>query len=129
MPAARLSAAELNMYRVFSWSPALPPQAGPAAMVDFESIPASVRIDMRPEAVAETINPRTLALLDATESEAAAAEAAAAGGRGVGLGQGWGRGRRGGSGEFGGAKGKKAGERLSEGGVGTGQSAFCLPGA
>ena len=106
MPAARLSAAELNMYRVFSWSPALPPQAGPAAMVDFESIPASVRIDMRPEAVAETINPRTLALLDATESEAAAAEAAAAGGRGGGRAGAragaWARGRRGGSGEFGG---------------------------
>lgn len=33
-------------------------------MVDFASIPHSVRIDMRPEAVAQRIDPRALAMLD-----------------------------------------------------------------
>lgn len=39
-------------------------QAGEVRMVDFASIPHCVRIDMRPEAVAQRIDPRALAMLD-----------------------------------------------------------------
>jgi len=53
-------------------------QAGQVAMVDYDSIPGAVRIDMRPEAVAQRINPRALAMLDTAPDAAPPATAAAA---------------------------------------------------
>ncbi|GAB4821080.1 hypothetical protein N2152v2_008126 [Parachlorella kessleri] len=53
-------------------------KAGEVAMVDFQSIPGAVRIDMRPEAVAQRINPRALAMLDTAPDAAPPAQPAAA---------------------------------------------------